>query len=157
MLPSDDELDEIVTTIWSALLGLEVCPAADDAAAPREECITGAVDIDGGWEGKVLLEGPLALARKATAIMMGKAEGGVSGDDLRDAWGELANVTGGNLKAILSQAARLSLPTVQTSSIRTSLESDAREELGEPVQQRWFTAPDGHVFCVTLRRRATGA
>ena len=52
-----------------------------------------------------------AHALTRSLLMMG-AEETVGPDDLVDAFGELANVVGGNVKSLLAAPAVLSLPTV---------------------------------------------
>ena len=47
-----------------------------------------------------------------TAILFDRAEREVSLDDVRDALGEITNMIGGNVKALLPTPSRLSLPTV---------------------------------------------
>jgi chemotaxis protein CheX len=71
--------------------------------------------------------------------LLGVQEADVSLEDMRDAAGELANMTGGGLKALMPQPSRLSLPTVATGDAslefeirhgRVILESSLSSDLG---------------------------
>src|SRR5207253_367907 len=62
-------------------------------------------------EGAVWLRCPEALARDVAGFLFGRPPDEVEKDDLRDALGELANIIGGNLKALMSGVCRLGLPT----------------------------------------------
>jgi chemotaxis protein CheX len=73
--------------------------------------MTGAVHIDGAWEGAVMLQCPQDLANRLTSVLF-KAEDTPSSDDVRDAMGELTNMLAGNVKALLPEPSRISLPTV---------------------------------------------
>ena len=55
---------------------------------------------------------PAELAREVASVMFGVEPADVSASELSDAIGELANMTGGNLKALLPELTMLSLPSV---------------------------------------------
>ena len=106
-------LAQINDEIWGAVLGLVLEPAGPDDAQPEgTELVTGQVQITGEWSGAVFIELTAALARKATAAMFFTEPDEVTEDDLVDAVGELANMTGGNVKAQLEGPHALSLPSV---------------------------------------------
>lgn len=71
------------------------------------------VDLHGEWSGRAVLvtahETAEDLARALLALESGSA---VSRPDLEDAFGEIANVVGGNLKSLLPHAGTLGLPQV---------------------------------------------
>ncbi len=52
------------------------------------------------------------LARQAAAIMFGIEPAEISQDQVQDALGELTNILSGQLKALLPEPCRLSLPAV---------------------------------------------
>lgn len=83
----------------------------------------GPVDLADPLYAWVDLEGPLAArallcTERETAVLLaiallGMPQGAeVSDDDLVDAFGEVANVVGGNIKSLLPTSGRLTLPTV---------------------------------------------
>ena len=109
----EHEIDEITRSIWASLLDLTLekrDTSASDASNPRT--FTGCVQITGAWEGAVLLHCPSPLAREATAIMFEMDIDAASDDEVKDALGELTNMIGGNVKALLPEPCRLSLPSV---------------------------------------------
>ena len=62
--------------------------------------------------------GTNALAR---ALLRMDADEVVSPEDLVDAFGEVANVVGGNVKSLLPEQAMLSLPTVRTAATEADI------------------------------------
>jgi chemotaxis protein CheX len=110
MTTFDAEIEEIVKTIWSTLIDVAIEPGRG-AGAGDDSTVTGIVNIDGAWHGAVLVQCPVALAYRVTAAMFqGDEEPTV--DEVRDAFGELTNMIGGNVKALLPGPSALSLPTV---------------------------------------------
>lgn len=107
------EVQNIVAEIWESMLGLpvEVGPAEPAPVAGREVCA--AVQITGGWEGAVIIECDEAAAESFTRAMLGLEDAEEpSESDVHDVMGELANMAGGNVKAMVGDDTRLSLPTV---------------------------------------------
>ncbi|QGG94759.1 chemotaxis protein CheX [Actinomarinicola tropica] len=111
-----DGVHQIVEEIWQSMLGLDIEPAdlpVDDGG--REICA--AVQITGGWQGAFIIECPEASAVAFTSAMLGYEEGEEPSEgEVHDVVGELANMAGGNLKAIVGEESRLSLPTVAAGS-----------------------------------------
>ncbi len=109
-------LRETVRNIWTVILGFDVEDLTNVEAALRrlsaDRTLTACVHINGAWSGSVLIYCSAALARAAAAVMFGKEPVQVTSEDVEDALGELANMTGGNMKALLPQPCELSLPAV---------------------------------------------
>jgi len=109
------DLQQIGTDIWAAILGMVLQPA--DALAHHGEevrVVTGCVQITGDWSGAVTVQCSAHLARVATAVMFGSTPDDVTEDEVCDTVGELANMTGGNVKSLLPGSCQLSLPAVTT-------------------------------------------
>jgi chemotaxis protein CheX len=106
-------IHEIVETIWASTLGLTVRPC-DQVALPTSNTgfQTGCVQITGAWEGAITLSCAEELARRAAALMFSMPLDEVTTEHVHDALGELANITGGNLKAFFPEPSYLSLPAV---------------------------------------------
>ncbi len=141
MLPDEDFLRELTRTVWSTVLGLD----AEDGEPPAESMepsLTSSVDIRGGWEGTVSLCCPDALGRKLAAAMLECKEEQTTPHLIADAVGELTNVIGGNLKAMVPGPCTLSLPRIHASG--SFPEPSARELC------LWF-ACEGRRFRVTVR------
>lgn len=108
---SETDICRITQSIWATVLGLEVRPAVgEDSKAPASDFLTGHVCIGGLWEGTAILCCSANLARQAAAIMFGSDNPGL--EEVRDAVGELTNITGGNIKSLLAYSCHLSLPAV---------------------------------------------
>ena len=78
----------------------------------RNGYVVSAVQIVGEWQGAVRLDIDLELARRACANLVGLEPGDISAQDISDAAGELANMTGGSVKTLCAPTSRLSLPSV---------------------------------------------
>jgi CheY-specific phosphatase CheX len=74
--------------------------------------LSASVQISGGWDGTVLVSCAEGLARKVAATMFDVEESTTTDDEIRDALGEVANMTAGNVKALVESYCRLSLPMV---------------------------------------------
>ncbi len=144
----ESSIGEIVDTIFSSTLAFPVLP--DDPFRVQEvlgRTFTGVVQISGAWDGAVAVHCTEALARRATTAMMGIAGPDVVLVDIQDTLGELANMTGGNIKALLPEPCTLGLPVVIEGE-------DFRMRLPGSVQvlQCAYRA-DGEPFSVTVLRR----
>jgi CheY-specific phosphatase CheX len=109
---------EIVTlseSIWLSTLGLSLHPAetqGDAPALPHGPTLDGIVTISGDWQGAVILQMPRDLAQRVATIMFSLGDQIASLEDMQDALGEITNMTGGNLKALMPGSCFLSLPAV---------------------------------------------
>lgn len=140
-------IEEIVAEIWESMLGLTIEPAEAVSDGGRE--LRAAVQITGGWEGAFIIECPEASARAFTAAMLGEDDpDGLDQAEVHDVMGELANMAGGNLKAIVAADSRLSLPTV-TAGRDLDLNVLGASEL---VRSRF--AADGSPFTVVVVARS---
>lgn len=106
-----EDIAAIAAMVMESIVGVVLEPVSGQIPRDRP-ALTGCVHIAGEWNGAVLVECELPLARRMTAVLFGRAEGDVSLDDVRDALGEITNMVGGNVKALLPAPSRLSLPTV---------------------------------------------
>lgn len=107
----NDQVRSIIQNIWSSVLALEVS-VAEPVAELHGDYLTSCVHITGGWSGALTIGCPVALARKAAAVMFGMEIPQVGDSEMQDALGELANIAGGNVKSLLPAGCSLSLPTV---------------------------------------------
>jgi chemotaxis protein CheX len=107
----DREIEQLVESIWSAVLGWEVTPGSETSGWD-EDFLTGYVPITGAWDGAVLLECHRDLARLAAATMFSLDAAAVGLEEVRDTLSELTNMLGGNLKALLPGPCFLGVPKV---------------------------------------------
>src|SRR4051812_23190559 len=98
------ELDfaEVVENVFTGMLGFELIRThGDRVSAAGELRYIGTVHITGPWAGSVVVECPAPFGRLVAASMFGSEPDEVTEDELVDVVGELANMTGGNVKALL--------------------------------------------------------
>lgn len=71
------------------------------------------VDLHGDWAGRSALTTEMAVAHDLARALLGMGDDEeVSRVDLEDAFGEVANVVGGNIKSLLPTQGTLGLPQV---------------------------------------------
>jgi chemotaxis protein CheX len=105
-------VQEIVDETWSALLG------ADEVLVPvpgevSDDALSAWVAVSGPWTGVVVLTCGRATAEELSrTLLRGCSPGPLDADDVADAMGELANVVGGNVKALLPGPSVLGLPDI---------------------------------------------
>lgn len=110
---SEDVLAEMVEQVWVSYLdpeGVSPLVTTGDAGQPSE--VHSSVSISGAWTGHVVYASSTAAARRAAAAFLAMEAEEVSQEDLSDVLGELANIVGGNVKAMLPSGCFLSLPQV---------------------------------------------
>lgn len=116
----EPELTEITERVWASLVEVPLLPrqpgqpgaigASSGGAGSRT--FTGCVQITGAWEGAVTVHCSEALAKVLTAAMFMVDPADTTAEEVSDALGELANMVGGNVKALLPEPCRISLPAV---------------------------------------------
>jgi chemotaxis protein CheX len=110
MLPiTRDNVVRITQEIWGSMLSLDLLPV-ESACHEDDVGVVGCVQIVGAWEGAIRLDLSSALATKAAAALTGVQPAEVTPDEVRDAAGELANMTAGSVKVLLPTPSHLSLP-----------------------------------------------
>jgi chemotaxis protein CheX len=110
----EPELTEITERVWASLVDVPLLPRqpGQPALVPGARTFTGCVQITGAWEGAVTVHCSEALAKLLTAAMFMVDPEDTSTEEVADALGELANMVGGNVKALLPEPCRISLPAV---------------------------------------------
>jgi chemotaxis protein CheX len=110
---NENDLAEMVEQVWVSYLdpeGVSPLIPTHDVNQPTE--VHSSVSITGSWTGHVVYASSKFAARKAAAAFLAMEPDEVSHEDLSDVLGELANIVGGNVKAMLPTGATLSLPQV---------------------------------------------
>jgi chemotaxis protein CheX len=109
ILPS--ELAQIVESVFETMMNLDAtqCGASWFPSADR---LTAAVHLAGDWNGAVLLECDRRQACRFASRFLSMDPPETVDDVVRDVLGELVNMIGGNLKCVLTQGIRLSMPSV---------------------------------------------
>ena len=104
-------LAQIVKSVFETMMSLEVTES-ETPWFPSGDRLTSALHLAGDWNGAVLLECDRRQACRFAGRFLSLDPPGTVDDVVRDVLGELANMIGGNLKCILSQDIRLSMPSV---------------------------------------------
>ena len=104
----------IAEEAWSALVGDEEFLVPLPGGLP-EDAISSWVEIVGPWNGAVVLTTGRSTAEELSRCLLAEhAPPVLEDEDVEDALGELANVVGGNVKAVLPGPSVLGLPEVGT-------------------------------------------
>jgi len=112
MKPNPEQVRNIVHTVWSTQLGMDIRDAEAAPEMTEAETLTAAVHITGDFRGGIVIECSRTLVRRAASVMFSLPTRELSADDERDVIGELTNVVAGNIKALISGTSSLSLPTI---------------------------------------------
>jgi chemotaxis protein CheX len=107
-----DDLLAITEQVWESFLDPEGSNPLLPALADGTSEVAAAVSVTGAWRGHVVVECSTAASRHAASALLGVPTGDVTEADVADALGELANIIGGNVKALLPEPSALSLPYV---------------------------------------------
>ncbi|HYP88801.1 MAG TPA: chemotaxis protein CheX [Polyangiaceae bacterium] len=106
------DLREVIETIWSVTLGLELVSPNGSIPPAAHEVMCGFIQVSGAWSGTITVTMGERLARRAAAAMFDQAAESLGPAELQDALGEITNMTGGSVKALLPGPSHLSLPSV---------------------------------------------
>lgn len=119
-----DGLIQLAESVWSSVL-CQPCNEVDHGALPEgTPLVVGSIEFEGAWAGRLDVRCTADAAREVAAAMFATQACDVVEEDIRDAVGELANIIGGNLKALLPQPTLISLPKVaQASSTQSDPDS----------------------------------
>lgn len=109
-----EEVVDITREVWSSFLGLDLEPLyVDDADLPTAgPSMSGVVGISGAWNGSVAVECSIEHAQAAAEAMFAADASSLAPEEVADAWGELTNMVGGNIKSLFPAPSALSVPTV---------------------------------------------
>ncbi|MBX7078322.1 MAG: chemotaxis protein CheX [Nannocystaceae bacterium] len=107
---SSEDIASIVRMVFETVFAM---PASDTEPGKLPTSVASSlIGIAGKWDGAVILDCSPGVARELATIMFGVPEAEVDRSHIEDTMGELANMIGGNLKALLAPPCTLSLPTV---------------------------------------------
>ncbi len=148
MMVTESEIVDVANAVWQTMLNMEVYALEPETSLGQGPYITASVFITDAVEGGVAMHLDASVARKMTALMFSFEADDVTEEDVTDAIGELVNMLGGNLKSLMTQPARLSLPTV------TGGNSYRVRFPGSTVVNQVAFGFEGHVAHVVLHERS---
>jgi chemotaxis protein CheX len=136
----ENDLAEMVEQVWMSYLdpeGVNPLIPTYDENQPTE--VHSSVSITGSWAGHVVYASSTLAARRAAAAFLAMEQEEVSEEDLSDVLGELVNIVGGNVKAMLPPGCFLSLPQVVLAPESATKYLNAERITG--VYGRWEDEP----------------
>jgi len=148
---SREELQAIVNEIFQSMINMDVVPCSECSVSnKRAAYMASAVQIVGGWQGAVRLDINEQLACNICASLMSVPIGELSARDVADAVGELANIVGGSVKALLAPNCALSLPSVVAGH-----DFEFNVIQGTLLRDASFTHPSGTLTVSVIERKST--
>jgi chemotaxis protein CheX len=111
---STEDIVLIVQNILRTMLELEAIPTELVLSERRFDRVTGCIQISGQWQGAVVIQGSEELARLFGCRLLECDSESLSDDDIRDAFAEMTNMIGGNIKGQVPCPSFLSIPSVTT-------------------------------------------
>lgn len=114
MTPMEDAIAQTVSSMWELLIGgtIAICDDPDGEVASDARALAGCIHVTGADGGVITIECPEILARACAAALFQVPVGALDLREAQDALAEMANIIGGNFKALLGAGHYLSLPTV---------------------------------------------
>jgi chemotaxis protein CheX len=110
---NEDDLAEMVEQVWISYLDPEgISPLIPTYDENQSSDVHSSVSISGSWSGIVVYACSMDAGRRAAAAFLASEMDEVTEEDLSDVLGEIANIVGGNVKAMLPPGAFISLPQV---------------------------------------------
>ena len=129
-------IESIAGDAWISLVGEEEILVPLPGEFPAD-IVSSWVDVVGPWTGSVVLTtGRRTAEELSRALLRESAPEVLEEEDVVDAFGEIANVVGGSVKAVLPGHSALSLPSVGTGpEVRNPVDVCRIEVLwrGEPI------------------------
>ena len=111
-LIDEETVQSITQEAWSALIGDDEFLVPLPGGLP-DDAMSSWVEVVGPWTGAVVLTCGRATAEELSrSLLKEHAPPVLDDEDVQDALGELANVVGGNVKAVLPGPSVLGLPEV---------------------------------------------
>ena len=101
---------EVTHSVLFPLMG-EI-EAVTPSESPERELMRGSVTIKGRSHAIVTVDCSKTLARRLGGAMFEAEPSTLSSEDIADALGEIANIIGGNIKALLPGPSQLGLPEI---------------------------------------------
>jgi chemotaxis protein CheX len=111
-LIDEETVQSIAQEAWSALVGEDEFLVPLPGGLP-DDAVSSWVDVRGPWNGAVVITTGRSTAEQLSRELLKEHAPPVLDDeDIEDGLGELANVVGGNVKAVLPGPSALGLPVV---------------------------------------------
>jgi chemotaxis protein CheX len=150
MQVTDNTVNQVVSEVFSTMLGIEASPIPSSALAHEGTWIASCIHVTGSCAGSIVVQVPEPFGRRAAAAMFAAEPSALSNGEIKDALGEVANMVAGALRLALPMPNAISLP-----SVAEGRDLSMRVPGCEVVLETWFAA-QGYEFQVTLLNRLPG-
>jgi chemotaxis protein CheX len=128
-LIDEETVQSIAQEAWSALIGDDEFLVPLPGGLP-DDAISSWVEVVGPWTGAVVLTCSRSTAEELSRCLLAEhAPPVLDAEDVQDGLGELANVVGGNVKAVLPGPSVLGLPEVGSAPAAGSPADTCRVDL----------------------------
>jgi len=135
----DEALSQIVDAMWSSYFGhVEPLLPAFEPHDVEGPVLCASVGISGARPGLVSVVVERSGAAALAAALLQEDEV-LADDDIHDSLGEIANIVGGNVKALVPDAGALGLPGISTSQPLPSSAARQAARLDANWQGHWLT------------------
>jgi chemotaxis protein CheX len=111
---TNEDIVTIVQSVLSTTLELESFACERTKETSTMGNVSGCILISGQWQGAVVIQSPEGLAKTVASKFFELNPSELTEDDLRDAFAELTNMIGGNIKGQVPCPSFLSIPSVTT-------------------------------------------
>jgi len=137
----EQTLQQITIDVCQTMLGLELNPISPDVGTTHQ--LVASVEIHGAQHAVVEVFAHGDLMAAIAEAMFCSERGDLSENEIRDAFGEIANMIGGNVKGCFGNESSLSLPVIGNAY-------DALKTLGNGSLRTTFQCC-GHPLTIVLR------
>jgi chemotaxis protein CheX len=114
MMITSEDIVTIAQNVLSTMLELEAVPSEVACVCDGTDQVSGCVQISGQWQGAVVVQSSEYLAKIFACRLFDTSIDAVTDEDLRDAFAEMTNMIGGNIKGQVPCPSFLSIPSVTT-------------------------------------------
>lgn len=127
-LPTAADLASLLEQVWASFIGedlatVHLLEASDASEFSARDRVVASVSITGPWCGHLTIAASSRGAEEIASSMFEMPAAEMQPTEIADAFGEMANIAGGNVKAMLPQPSTLSLPQVIVEAAWVSLYS----------------------------------
>lgn len=144
MQVDESTLRQITVDVCQSMLGLELTPIGSNIDTAKQ--LVASVEIRGGRNAAVDVFAHENLMTAIAETMFCAERDSLSKSEIRDAFGEIANMIGGNVKGAFGEESDLTLPTVGEAN-------DSLERLPHESLRTTFDCC-GHPLTIVLREVA---
>lgn len=140
-----DQMTEAVGAVLASLVDFTISRVGEGAVEP-DTSLTGIVTISGDTDAVVVVRCDRSLAVDIASAMFATPPDELVDDDIVDALGEVTNMSGGSVKALLDGTCRLGLPVVTAGAAASAVVVPGAQPAGEAV----FAHDDRHIAVSVL-------